>query len=95
MSFPEVWSSFASNLPRSSQSQLNCSPHLPTGGPTLQDEADQLDKEEADWYDSLHEVTSFGSNTIIPLGKQHTHDEDQDVSTIYSPPAHSSPAKHG
>jgi len=68
------------HLPRSSASQVNLSPHLPTGGPTLQDEADELDKEEADWYDSLHEITSFGYNTLIPLGKQHTHDDDQNVS---------------
>lgn len=80
MSFPLFSSSFHPNLPRSTASQLNPSRHLPTGGPTLQDEADQLDKEEAEWYDHLHEVTSFGYNTLIPLGKQHTQEDDQDVS---------------
>ncbi len=87
MSFPQFLGSFSAHLPRSTASQANLTPHLPTGGPTLQDEADELDKEEADWYDHLHEITSFGYNTLIPLGKLHTHDDDQDVSPDREQPA--------
>lgn len=68
------------NLPRSSCSARQGNSLFDISGATLQDEAGEIDKEETEWFDNLHEISSFGYNTLIPLGKQQTQSEDQEAS---------------
>ncbi|ORY40629.1 hypothetical protein BCR35DRAFT_311399 [Leucosporidium creatinivorum] len=55
--------------------------------PTLQDEIDQLDWDEDQWINSLHDTRGFGFSWLVPLGRQNTQEEDAESAFSSSPRA--------
>ncbi|GAA6026921.1 hypothetical protein JCM8097_005963 [Rhodosporidiobolus ruineniae] len=46
------------------------------GHATMQDELDELDQEEDDFYNRMMDIRQYGYSWLVPLGRQHTHDDD-------------------
>ncbi|GAA5970161.1 hypothetical protein JCM11641_000297 [Rhodosporidiobolus odoratus] len=52
---------------------------------TLQDELDALENDEDDFYGHMLDVRHYGNSWLVPLGRQHTHDEDVESALSSSP----------
>ncbi|KPV75999.1 uncharacterized protein RHOBADRAFT_43434 [Rhodotorula graminis WP1] len=67
-------------------SRRSTSQHPPGTPPrSLQDHLDQLDKDEDDHYAQVLNLRHYGHSWLVPLGRQHTHDEDADSAFSTSP----------
>ncbi|TNY22517.1 hypothetical protein DMC30DRAFT_415059 [Rhodotorula diobovata] len=61
---------------------------LGSSGPhprTLQDDLDDLDRDEDDHYSHIIDTRQYGHAWLVPLGRQNTHDEDADSAFSTSP----------
>ncbi|GAA5901493.1 hypothetical protein JCM8208_001817 [Rhodotorula glutinis] len=71
------------SLPASRRSASQHPPGTPSR--SLQDHLDQLDKDEDDHYAHVLNLRHYGHSWLVPLGRQHTHDEDADSAFSTSP----------
>ncbi|BGP13988.1 hypothetical protein JCM10213_005574 [Rhodosporidiobolus nylandii] len=82
---PPVLKALSDPRPHPDPSSLPASRRYKGKHATLQDEIDELEQEEDDYWNGTAEVRHYGYSWLVPLGRQHTHDEDAESAFTASP----------